>query len=493
MRSVLAAPRKSGLVMISAKNKGLFRAVHNPASHGDAARHGKWEFVSRHGDVLAVLGLALLLRLVFAALMTDIYDADEFVYLGLGRDLAHGAVPYRDFPFFHPPGILVLLHLLDPLTAVWWPSARLADILADSVTAALVWRVGMRLYGRREAMAAGTLYATNPIALITSTRVMEEPFVTTLGMIGLTILLTWRSHRAASVAGACVGAAFWIRYPAIVFLPVYALAAPRRILAFLAGWFAATILLFAPYFAEAHALFEQTVVWQLLRRVPSDPSWRLHKVAVFWLIANPLALVALLRTRRPVWLIVGFLTGGVYLFTAYAYYHYFLPVAPFAALLGAPIAARWVRIPRRTVAVAGIAFAAMWAGDVRSHGPYSGFFTTASFSHVRPIIHFIERVSPARSPILEDRFEYAYLSGRPWVAHYFWNMHDWVTARTLERHLRATRVVVLTSYLHGYPYPNGFVSYMDAHYVPTEIRGVTIWLTGHQRLAHREQPPRRVL
>src|SRR5207302_1506072 len=117
-------------------------------------------------DPLAVFGLALGLRLVFSLLMANTYARDEFVYLALGRDVAHGAIPYRDFSFFHPPGILVVLALLDPLVGLWWPLARIADILIDSVTASLVWYLAAHRYSRPAGFAAGALYAVNPIALL---------------------------------------------------------------------------------------------------------------------------------------------------------------------------------------------------------------------------------------------------------------------------------------------------------------------------------------
>src|SRR5437764_9445782 len=100
-------------------------------------------------DLFIVLGVALGLRLIFAALTADSYDPDEFVVLALSRDFAHGAVPYRDFAFFHPPGILVLFRLLQPIITGWWPAGRLVTLAVDSLTAVIVWRTGLLLFGRR--------------------------------------------------------------------------------------------------------------------------------------------------------------------------------------------------------------------------------------------------------------------------------------------------------------------------------------------------------
>jgi hypothetical protein len=148
--------------------------------------------------------LALAIRLVFSALMADTFDPDEFVYLTLGRAFARGAVPYRDFMFFSPPGMAIFLRALDPLTMIWWPVARLAISLIDCVTAICVWRLATHLYGRRIGLVAGVIYAAQPIAVLSAVRVGEDPIVTALGMSGLTCLVVGRSWRGSVAAGVCL-------------------------------------------------------------------------------------------------------------------------------------------------------------------------------------------------------------------------------------------------------------------------------------------------
>src|SRR5579875_1286831 len=224
--------------------------------------------------------LALALRLLVAALTANLYDPDEFVYLTLARAVAHGAVPYRDFAFFHPPGMLVILRLLNPLVSLWWPAARIVGMVVDSLTAVLVWRLGLQVYGRREALAAGILYAANPVALITSVRVLQEPYLTFAGVAALTVLLTRRSVWAAAGAGILIGVAVWIKYPALIFLGVGLLAMPRRFLPLLAAASATGILLFAPEAALYHRFWSDTVLWQLSRS-PAAFTDRLRVTIVF--------------------------------------------------------------------------------------------------------------------------------------------------------------------------------------------------------------------
>ena len=93
-----------------------------PAAQAIRAEPAEGSTLFRIG--LGVFLAALSLRLLFGRLVGDTYDYDEFVLLLLARDFAHGAVPYRDFMFFHPPGVLVILSVLHPLVSLWWPIAR---------------------------------------------------------------------------------------------------------------------------------------------------------------------------------------------------------------------------------------------------------------------------------------------------------------------------------------------------------------------------------
>jgi Dolichyl-phosphate-mannose-protein mannosyltransferase len=428
----------------------------------------------KHHDALAVFGLALGLRLVFSVLMANTFDKNEFVYLALGHAVGNGAIPYRDFAFFHPPGILVLLGFLNPLTALWWPTARVLDVLIDSGTAVLVWRVGAHLYDRRAAMAAGILYAINPVVLVSAVRVNQEIVITSLGMVGLTLLLTRRSSRTAVLAGACLAAACWVKYPAAVFLPVFLFAAPHRARAILFGFLAAAVALFSPYLAEAHQVYSDSVTWQLFQRYRTPLPMRLETTAIFWLAISPFAVVALLMRRVPLWLSFGFATGCVFIFTSSAYPPYFVPVAPYAALLGAPLAARVPRLPRIVLVAASLTLVSMWAAIVLMPASRQ-FFPASTFSETRPIVQIIDRATAPDTPILANRFEYAYLAGRPSVAHYFWDHHNIVTARDLETRLRPGEIVVLYPRSGQSSFPAGFTAYLNRHYSQIQLNGAAIW------------------
>jgi len=432
-------------------------------------------------QLLMVLATALLLRVGFALLTANTYDYDEFVLLLSGRDYAHGAVPYRDFMFFHPPGMLVLLRAVEPLTALWWPLARGMMLVIDSATAGLVWYLGRRLYGSRGGLAAGLLYALNPLALIAAVRVGQDSLITALGMGGLVLLLTSRSQKSAVLAGACLAVALWVKYPAVYFLPIYVLVAPRRTAGMAMGLALAGAALFLPYHAELHALWNQTIQYQRTRWSMNFGT-RIETMALFWLAVNPLALVAL-RRRPPLWVAAGFALGGLFVFTSQVYYHYFVPVVPFAALLGTPAALYFTRLPKPPlIALIGSVMLG-WALIIDLGGQSPLFVTAARLSDIRPTIRLLDCTTQANAPILADRDEYPYLANRQAVAHYFWNVGVLVDAKYLEQRLPHAQAMVL-SYGASSGYPAGLVAYLNAHYRRAETRANTVWLPPMSGLVH---------
>ncbi|MGI8826109.1 MAG: ArnT family glycosyltransferase [Chloroflexota bacterium] len=421
-----------------------------------------------------VFALAVAVRTVFALITHDTYDYDEFVILLLARDFAHGAVPYHDFMFFHPPGILVLYRAIEPLTNIWWPLARALTIGVDGATTVLVWRLGKTLYGDHVALFAGLVYAFSPLALIASVRVGQDPVLTLLGMLGLWLLVELPSQRTAVIAGICLALAVWTKFPALVFLPVYLLAAPQLFPYVSLSLVSALVALFAPFAPVHHDLYYQTVTFQ---RTRWSMTWglRLETLALFWLLANPLALVGLLRTPRSRWLVVGFALGALFVLSSQVYYHYFVPIGPFAALLSAPVVERVVRGSKRVVCMAGVLLTLCWGGLIDLGGPSPMKVTAAHISDIEPVVTLIDRKTTHAEPILADRFEYPYLARREPLAHYFWNVGVLVNDRYLERLVHRSSLVVL-SYGASSGYPPGFLTYLDRRYPRLNTRANTVWL-----------------
>ena len=287
-----------------------------------AARDWEWK------PALVVFLAAVVARLVFAGLTARTFDPDEFVFLALSGAVAHGAPLYRTVIYFHPPGLLVFFSVLHPLVAWWWPGGRIVTLSIDSLTAVFVWRIGREIMGPDGALAAGLVYAVSPIALLSAVRIGPDPIVTSLGTLGILLLLTARNPVGPVGAGICLALAVWTKYTGVLFLPIYLLVAPGRIRAILLTWAIALGCLFSPYLRDLPAVYSQTVAWQLGPRPHAELLRRVASTGAFWLLLNPLAAIAMWRVRVPVWVRAGFCLGLVYLFSAEAYYHYFAMVVP---------------------------------------------------------------------------------------------------------------------------------------------------------------------
>jgi len=420
---------------------------------------------------------ALGFRLVFAALTAGTYDPDEFVILTLSRDFAHGAIPYHDFVFFHPPGALVLFGGVQPLVDWWWPSARLVTLLIDTGTAGLVCVVGNHLYDRRTGLFAGLLYAASPLALVCSGRVGQDPIATFLGIAGLTVLLRARGRAGAILAGSCLGAAIWFKYPALVFAPVYLLAARHRAILLLSSMVLCAALLFVPFAAQGHAMYQETVLWQSFHRVPT-PLWqRVIAVSVYLLLIHPIAVIAMKRSQQPAWLRLGFGAGLLFVLAPQVYYHYFVPMVPFAALLAAPVVAGMHQVTVKNALAVATLVTLVWA-TIFSKGNDAGrlFITALKFADIHNTVQALAKDTRPGEAVLTDQMEYTYLAHRPALGDYFWNMSEVVTATALEHQLKNAGAVVLTLNVAS-TYPAGLVPYLvRRHYLRLHENVASVWI-----------------
>jgi hypothetical protein len=431
-------------------------------------------FAASLRPLLLVIAAAFCVRLLFGALTHDTYDYDEFVISLLSRDLVRGATAYRDFMFFHPPGVLLLFGALQPLISHWWPSGRLLMMLVDAGSAGLVFRLGTRVWGQREGLVAALLYSVNPLALISAVRINQDSLITFLGLLGLVLLLE-RKHLAGEVlAGVCLGLAIWMKYPAALFGPVYLLAAPRRVIVWGAALLVTLAVVFAPFLGQAHALYQDTVAFQRARwLMPAEQ--RFGTTAIYWLGINLPGLWGLMTRRQPLWLIAGFLLGGVFALSSQVYYHYFVPIVPFGSLLAAPVLCHVARYYRPLAASVALAIVLAWAALIDLGGPSPLYVTAARLSSIEPTVRWLDRHTASNSTILADRDEYAFLAHRNALDHYFWNVGVLVNAQTLEARLPAASAVVLS---HGASsgYPAGFVRYLNRHYHGIHVGATRVWL-----------------
>jgi hypothetical protein len=297
----------------------------------------------------AVVVVAFVARMVtFSGVgLRSIQGYDEGVYYAGAAALVSGRVPYQDFLFLHPPGVLLLLAPFAELGRLTSDSfglsvARVTFWALGALNAGLVARIAAR-GGQVPAAVAGLCYAVWQPAVYAERTLLLEGSGNTALLVALLLLGRTRtplSGRAQLAAGAAMGAAacikIWMVVPLGVLLGWQLLTAGRRAaLRVSAGAAVAGVLILAPFLPQWRPMF---------RMVVTDQGERVREVAV----VERLTMVAGLRplTDNVPGVAVDLAVVAVCLLTAFAAVlawsrpasrvHVVLLCASVAVLLGVP-------------------------------------------------------------------------------------------------------------------------------------------------------------
>jgi alpha-1,2-mannosyltransferase len=184
--------------------------------------------------ILAAAGLALALRLYVLSrpgYLTGVTEYDDGVYLGGAIRLISGSLPYRDFAFVQPPGILLLMAPVATIAKLStathaMAAARLLTVLASTACVALVGHL-VRYRGVFVTLVSCGILAVYPDDITTAHTLILEPWMNLLLLIG--VCIAFRRGRLASPqrllwAGVAIGFAgavkYWAALPALALLVV---------------------------------------------------------------------------------------------------------------------------------------------------------------------------------------------------------------------------------------------------------------------------------
>jgi hypothetical protein len=184
--------------------------------------------------LLAVTALALVIRvftLTRSGYLTGVTEYDDGVYLGGSIRLLQGVIPYKDFAFVQPPGILLLMTpvaLLTKFTTAThaMAAARILTALASTACVPLAGSL-MRHRGPLVTLVTSGILAIYPDDITTAHTLILEPWMNLLLLIGA--CLAFRGGRLAPPrwllwAGVAIGAAtsvkLWGGLPAVVLLVI---------------------------------------------------------------------------------------------------------------------------------------------------------------------------------------------------------------------------------------------------------------------------------
>ena len=246
----------------------------------------------RLGRRLSPPGLTILLATVLAlavrlftltrpGFLTGVSEYDDGVYLGAAIRLTQGALPYRDFAFIQPPGMLILAlpaaviaKLTSATTAM--ACARLLTVGASTACVPLAGNL-VRFRGTLVTAVTCGILAVYPDDVAAAHTLLLEPWMNLFCLLAANAAFRHgRLDRPGRLAwaGAALGVAgavkFWAVVPAAVLLVVCIVVAEqraRRVRAYLAGLVAGFVLPVVPLALAAPATFVRSTVFDQASRV----------------------------------------------------------------------------------------------------------------------------------------------------------------------------------------------------------------------------------
>jgi alpha-1,2-mannosyltransferase len=219
------------------------------------------------------------------------YGYDSGVYYSAADALIHGRLPYRDFVFLHPPGLIVALTpfaALGRLTSdhTGYVVANTCVNLLAAINAVLVWQIARRWrLSRGAALLGGVFYAIWWGGINAEVGVRLEPLGTFAFLCGLLLLAGSErpGRRRSLLAGAALGVAccikIWWVVPLLVILIWHLARRPTRRTGVLisAGAAAGSLVVAGPFFVLAPAdMWHRVVTDQLGRAYDRAPFLRIQ-------------------------------------------------------------------------------------------------------------------------------------------------------------------------------------------------------------------------
>jgi Dolichyl-phosphate-mannose-protein mannosyltransferase len=345
--------------------------------------------------VLTIAGIALagmIVRLLalfpFGGAERFPVDYDEGVYSAAAQLLAHGEMPYRDFVFVHPPGVLYAqlpLGLLSPDGA--FAAGRLLMVAVGGACIVLIGLLALRRWGLLAGALGAAVYACYPEVVQAEHGVFLEPLINLFALAALACWLKADDRRRSAswdgraiAAGALAAAACTMKLSAATAVLALLLVPPaveplRKYKAFLVGLLVTGLLLWLPVFVAAPTqMLDQILVFQFVRPpdgagtterlglIFADPSGVLqarHLAATVLALAGLVVVIGWRRRERlariaAIWFV---LTVAAFLLSASYFDQYNAGLAPSASLLAAAavsyVAPAWRRggTPRAVAAV----------------------------------------------------------------------------------------------------------------------------------------------
>lgn len=287
---------------------------------------------------LACLGLGLW-HMTFPG-MFALYDSG--IYFGAAVRFADGIMPYRDFLFVQPPGIVEFLAPIGFLaravgTDHAFEVARILTLIVSSANVALAsWL--LRPHGRLAMAFTGLVVALLPDSFLLVNSVKINPYLLLFVLVGaIAVLRPGRSEREPSrratiLSGVCFGVAalfkLWAIFPFLALCLVLGWKYRKRMVAFAISTATTFAVGISPFLVMApRAFLDQVVVDQLFRKaLPWEHFGALGRLVILTGLSG--------TTLQPSYLLTltAFCVVGVLTIVAFSLDHSWQPLDWFIAL-----------------------------------------------------------------------------------------------------------------------------------------------------------------
>jgi alpha-1,2-mannosyltransferase len=234
--------------------------------------------------IVAATVFALVIRLFTLTrpgFLTSVNEYDDGVYLGAAIRLLQGALPYHNYAFVQPPGIILIavpaaiVAKLTASSAAGMGVARVMTALASTACVPLAGNL-VRYRGALVTLVTCGLLAVYPDDITAAHTLLLEPWMNLVVLIGVNAAFR-RGHLRKPVnllwAGVAIGAAgsikYWAIAPAVVLLACCLLVKPdrvRRVRAYIGGLVAGFAVFVVPFAASTPVTFlRSTLQYQATR------------------------------------------------------------------------------------------------------------------------------------------------------------------------------------------------------------------------------------
>jgi hypothetical protein len=314
---------------------------------------------------LLIFGVSLGMSLWQLSVPEFLSSYDSGVYLASTIHLVSGVLPYKDFTFVQPPGILLLMSPVGVFSRIFGTHdgfilARIVSSIVTALNAGLLgWIVRHR--GRVAMALVGGGLAFLPVSFFVSSSLTLEPYCVLFVLLGVLVVLDRDapgekvSTRRFVVGGLFLGFAalikLWAVFPILALVLCLVPQYRRRVGVLVAAAVSSFVVLALPFFLAApHNFFSEVFGEQLLRQAapiqgagigyrivvmtgwgPTTIAPSVHVAEVAFMIVIVLVAASFV-VRAPRSSLDGFFilatlfTGGALLYSAefFPYYGYFL-------------------------------------------------------------------------------------------------------------------------------------------------------------------------